>query len=271
MDTPGAGSAEWRSVDQSDPDAKVAHLDRIAEKQREGRLETLRLLEVAAGDSVLDVGCGAGDMLIDLIREVAPGIQAIGVDSSAAMVATASQRAAEAGVDVEFRVGDAESLDFGDASFDAVQCTRVLMHLAQPDQAIREMARVLKPGRRLVISEPDWDAVVLDGADPNITRLVLRAHADRTRNPTMGRQLRRLALDAGLDIISFEASFSVSPNLAFLAGWRFSEVLQELTTAGAVSQAAADQWWTDLNSADRNRRHFGAVGTFRLVARKPST
>lgn len=67
-------------------------------------------------------------------------------------------------------VGDAELLEFGDASIDAVNCTRVLMHLARPAQAIKEIVRVLKPGRRMVLSEPDWDAVCLDGADPQITR-----------------------------------------------------------------------------------------------------
>ena len=265
------GSAEWRSVDQSDPDSKVAHLDRLAEHQRKGRWEALELLQVRAGDSVLDVGCGAGDMMIDLAREIAPGVRAIGVDASAAMITTAKQRAADAGVEVDFRVGDAESLEFGDASIDAVNCTRVLMHLARPAQAIKEIVRVLKPGRRMVLSEPDWDAVCLDGADPQITRQIIRAHADRHATPTMGRQLRRLALDAGVDIVSFEASFSVSPNLALLnPGWRFREVLRALVTAGAVSQAGADRWWTDLEDADRTERFFAAIATFRLVAQRPT-
>jgi ubiquinone/menaquinone biosynthesis C-methylase UbiE len=111
---------------------------------REGRFrrEQVRLARLAAGESVLDVGCGTGGFAIEAARAVGPGGAVVGVDPSPEMVK---------GSRATFEVAAAEALPFPDASFDVVTLSLVLHQL--PSDALHrgmaEIRRVLRPGGRL--------------------------------------------------------------------------------------------------------------------------
>ncbi|MBV9521276.1 MAG: methyltransferase domain-containing protein [Alphaproteobacteria bacterium] len=96
---------------------------------------------VRAGMDVLDVACGPGYIAAAAAER---GANALGVDFSASMVAEARRRFPA----VAFSEGDAENLAFDPASFDAVVCGFGLLHIADPDRAIAEACRVLRPGGR---------------------------------------------------------------------------------------------------------------------------
>ena len=126
-----------------------------------GAIPKMRLLDVCCGP-----GYGAG-------QAAALGLTAIGIDIAPGMVAEAGHRFPAA----EFRVGDAEELEFSDSSFDAVICPFGLRHLPEPDKAISEAFRVLKPGGRYAFTV--WcspDRAQLLGLALNATL----AHADMT-------------------------------------------------------------------------------------------
>ena len=101
----------------------------------------------AAGASVLDVATGRGAVLFPAARKVGPTGRAVGLDLSAAMV---QETAADIGHSgwrhIEVKRGDAEHLDFPDASFDQVLCGFALWFFPHPEHALREFFRVLKPG-----------------------------------------------------------------------------------------------------------------------------
>lgn len=104
-----------------------------------------------AGQRVLDVACGDGEPALTLARAVAPSGRVIGIDLSERMVGVAAQRASEEQVkNIDFRVMDAEKLELPDASFDLVTCRFGLQIVTDPDAAIAEALRVLKPGGRFV-------------------------------------------------------------------------------------------------------------------------
>jgi 2-polyprenyl-3-methyl-5-hydroxy-6-metoxy-1,4-benzoquinol methylase len=103
-----------------------------------------------AGLAVLDVGCGDGTYAIEA---AARGARAVGLDADPAMLREAERRARERGVAVDLHEGRAEDLPFGDVSFDVVFAVTVLCFVADAAGAIREMARVLVPGGRLVLGE----------------------------------------------------------------------------------------------------------------------
>lgn len=105
---------------------------------------------MAAGTPVLDVGCGGGQEAIFLARS---GFRAAGVDSSRVAIGIARERAARAGVEVDFRCADVTALPFDDATFDFAYdrgCFHVVGRGERPGYA-RELYRVLRPGGELLI------------------------------------------------------------------------------------------------------------------------
>ena len=104
-----------------------------------------------AGETVLEVACGAGNVLIPLAQE-APGARFIGVDIAEQMVRLGQQRAQKLGLsNVRFEVGDMTALQQADASVEKVICSRVLGHYVAMDPVFAELARVLKPGGAAII------------------------------------------------------------------------------------------------------------------------
>lgn len=103
-----------------------------------------------AGARILDAGCGDGALVCALASR---GAEATGVDPDPAMLAAARSRAAIAGDRATFIEGRVERLPFPDASFDVVASITVLCFVPDAAGAVREMARVLRPGGRLVLGE----------------------------------------------------------------------------------------------------------------------
>jgi ubiquinone/menaquinone biosynthesis C-methylase UbiE len=110
----------------------------------------LDLLGNVTGARILDIGCGDGALVRAL---AARGAIAVGVDPDPVMLAAARRLAAEAHVPATFLEGRAENLPFPDASFDVVTAMTVLCFVPDAKGALREMARVLRPGGRLVLGE----------------------------------------------------------------------------------------------------------------------
>jgi demethylmenaquinone methyltransferase/2-methoxy-6-polyprenyl-1,4-benzoquinol methylase len=107
-----------------------------------------RLARLGPGQRALDVCCGTGDVALALVRT---GARVTGLDFSPEMLAVARRRARTATAAVEFIQGDALALPFADASFDAVTISYGLRNLADFRAGLAEMARVLRPGGRLVV------------------------------------------------------------------------------------------------------------------------
>ncbi len=112
------------------------------------------LLELAAlrpGQRVLDVACGTGLASLAAAALVGPEGAVLGVDLSGAMVEAASARARQGGAaNARFVRMDGEALDCPDAGFDVALCALGLMYMPEPERALRELRRVLRPGGRMV-------------------------------------------------------------------------------------------------------------------------
>ena len=121
-------------------------------RERVFREKVLRLARLEPGESVLDVGCGTGTLVIAAKRHVGPTGTAYGIDASPEMIARADRKARKASVRVVFKNVAAQALPFPDAQFDAVLTTIMLHHLPRKarQQCACEIRRVLKPGGRVL-------------------------------------------------------------------------------------------------------------------------
>jgi ubiquinone/menaquinone biosynthesis C-methylase UbiE len=258
--------ASWSDVDSdTDATAYFAYLDAMdaAAGIAATRLRTYELLDAAPGHRIVDVGAGTGTAALALASIVAPGGHVVGVDRSEAMVVEASRRRSDR-TDCEFVVGDATALAFDDASFDGYRAERLYEHLADPALALAEARRVLRPGGRLVIAEPDWDAMIVDAPDKELTRQILAAVADCQTQPWIGRQLRRLLLDAGFADVSVEPRTSVMTNF----GSRERGGMRVVASLAATSlgRARVDRWVAGVEERAAGGGLFAATTFFVAAA-----
>lgn len=242
---------------------RVEYLDRLAASDlgRSYKRRMLQELDVRAGHTVVDLGCGPGTDLADLAAAATDTGEVIGIDHDPAMVDAARARSADAPA-VQARVGDVHDLALPDRSADRARTDRVLQHVADPLAALREIHRVLRPGGRLVTGEPDWETLAVDHPDTTLTRAYTRYVADAVvRNAAVGRQLPRLADQAGFTV---PAVIPVTP--VFRDAGLADQVLGlERTTrravaAGHLTEQDAERWLAHLT-----RGPFLAAVTFYIV------
>jgi ubiquinone/menaquinone biosynthesis C-methylase UbiE len=132
-------------------DASVSLL--MLGRRRRLRRETVELARIQAGERVLEVGCGTGDVALAASAYVGPRGAVAGIDPSPEMIAVAQAKAARVTRAVDFQVGVIEALAFPDATFDVVLSSLMMHHLPEDlkRDGLAEIARVLKPGGRLLI------------------------------------------------------------------------------------------------------------------------
>lgn len=167
-------------------------------QERAFRNMTVNLAQLRPGDDVLDVGCGTGSLTMAAKRRVGAQGRVCGVDPSAQMIARARQKATRQGLAIDYQVGVIERLPFPDHSFDVALSSLMMHHL--PDdlkrQGLAEIARVLKPGGRLLVldvSRPSgpWQSDI--HGQPTLMRAAGFAQAEtgKTRIPALGFALGR--------------------------------------------------------------------------------
>lgn len=183
---------------------ELARLERQAAIFEAPTIAMLQRAGIGAGQRVLDLGCGAGDVSLLVSDFVGPGGQVIGVDRAPEAVATARGRAVSSGrKNLTFLEAPVETLDL--APVDAVVGRFVLMHQPSPTGTVAAAARLVRPGGVVAFMESHLDALVLEwhswpasAAYTNLLDVMLRTIKAAGGRTDMGLRLRGTFLDAGL-------------------------------------------------------------------------
>jgi ubiquinone/menaquinone biosynthesis C-methylase UbiE len=240
------------------------------------RLPTVRALKpvmldqlrLHRGQRVLEVGCGAGDDARTIARRVGPNGHVLGIDASPLAIAEATRRSQGRNLPATFQVGDVTMLELADATFDRCRAERLMMHAhGEPPALVAEMARVLRPGGRLVLFELDWDTFAIDGAELELTRRIVRSYSDGVANGCVGRTLPRLLRDAGfVDIVTIPHAVDVPFDFF---GWVLSGHLDAALAAGSFTPDELIAWWDAIDESHARGRFFAAILGFVVAGTKP--
>jgi len=264
----------FTTVDHAgDPNYYVGYLDTTASLDfMQGiKRRTYEAMRAQPGARLLDVGCGMGDDVRALAVIVGPGGSVVGIDNSEKMVAEALKRTEGLDLPVEFQVGNAAHLDFEDNSFDGVRAERILIHLEDPQAAIAEMVRVTRPGGHLVTMDADWDTLLLDAPDRDLTRKVLNLVSDAIRNNWIARQVPGIFKHMGLQDVTTGAGTLIMQEFPlFDHVVHLSETIEHAVTTGLLDPQEIEPWRAALEERGRQGLFFGAMTGLVTVGRKPA-
>jgi ubiquinone/menaquinone biosynthesis C-methylase UbiE len=163
------------------------------------RRRSIDLLQLRPGERVLIVGAGTGADLDYL----PPDVDVTATDLTPTMVNRTALRAARLHRHVEVRVMDAQALEFPDDSFDAVILHLIVAVVPDPARALREVARVLRPGGRVAV----FDKFAPEGRAPSLTRRAANLIANLLFTD-LTRQLEPVALSSGLVVVQREPAIA---------------------------------------------------------------
>jgi len=184
-----------------DPGPHVS-LERMNRFQEPEARRIIGELGLPAGSRGLDVGCGVGLYALWLAEAVGQGGRVVAIEPESAKVeaARALVGGEAAGERLEFRQGDGTAIPLPDRSADWVWCGDVLHHIVDTEKALREFLRVVRPGGRIIVKEPQvFSAMFLPG-HPELERRIQLAEIRRTLDEGAGRsfQERRQTTPASL-------------------------------------------------------------------------
>jgi ubiquinone/menaquinone biosynthesis C-methylase UbiE len=243
--------------------ALAAYLDTVAGALAEYKRTSIEAMGLRPGDAGLDVGCGTGDEVRLIAERVGAAGRAVGVDVSADLLAAARERT-PAGVAAEFVVADAHALPFADGEFAAARVERTLQHVADPAGVIAQMARVVRPGGRVVAAEPDWATLIISSGDRQTTRAVLDELWASGRNPAVGRAVAGYFADAGIAVNTVDAvAILVRDATAARAVFLLDGAVERLGTD------VARRWLDDLGEQSARGAFCAALTLFRVVGSSP--
>jgi ubiquinone/menaquinone biosynthesis C-methylase UbiE len=249
------GTFRVGDIHQQDATRLVEVLDLIAAKPAVQSLKAwaLTALAPAPGEAALDVGCGTGEDVLAFAGLVGPTGRAVGVEPSPGLRAEAMKRTADS---VELVDGDASALPFAAGTFDVVRCERVLQHIGEPETAVGELVRVLKPGGRIALIDTDWQTAILHPADPDVLERMVANFLSQAANPYSGRRLRGLLAGAGLTIQDETAATWIEPQSG-ATGEFVAMMASTSAAAGAITQEEADRFFAGVaDAAERGAFHL---------------
>jgi ubiquinone/menaquinone biosynthesis C-methylase UbiE len=261
----------FADVDKTDSDDFIARLDQMQalDSFRAYKRITFDLLNLAPGMKAADVGCGTGEDARALTEITGARGEVIGFDLSEAMIAQSNARHPNV-PGLRFACAPSDTLGLSNDYLDGIRADRVLIHVPNPTATLDEMIRVMRPGGRIVVSEPDMPGFWVASHDYATTELVVRTIASSCVTPFLPRDLWAMFCDRGLTDISYTVRAITSFDLSVAANvLNFNAVLKLMVHNGLLDQVRATAWYNDLQARGRTGRFVAGMNIMVASATKP--
>lgn len=228
-------------------------------------------LEPRPGQRILDVGCGPGFYVSELLEQVGPEGFVTGIDVSADMLALARERCARYS-NVSLQVGEATAIPAESGSFDGALSVQVLEYVANVDVALAEVYRCLGPGGRVVIWDIDWTTVSWHSADPERMERVLRAWDAHLADPALPRTLGRRFRAAGFENVEAVGHAFTGTDLSAdgYIGAIFPLLEEYLLGSGLLRAGEVEAWATEQRELSTRGDLFFSCIQFCVAATRSS-
>ncbi len=237
------------------------------ESIQEYRRHIRELYPVEDGHRILDIGCGLGHEVQELASLVGSDGRVVGVDNNAPLIAEARRRTEGSHTPLEFFVGDAGKLEFSDNAFDLCRAERFLIFLEDPEKALAEMVRVVRPGGTVVISDFDYARMRVEVSDPALMDRVRKIRVQSVPSALIGRELPSLFHEMGLQEVKV-VPHVIMPTYAM---YRLVDggVLENAVNEGSLSRSDYETWWREVEKSARTGHFVAACPGYIVGGYKP--
>jgi arsenite methyltransferase len=227
-------------------------------------------LDAQPGERILDLGCGPGFYVAELLDEVGPQGAVVGVDASPQMLAVAARRC-EDHANVAFHQGDATAPPVPDASFDAALSVQVLEYVEDVQAALARMHRAVRPGGRVVVWDIDWATVSWHSSDPERMERALRAWDEHLAHPSLPRTLTAHMRAAGFEDVRVEGHAFVANELdpEAYAVATLPVIEDYLAQPARLGRDEAKAWGDEQRELGARGEFFFACVQFCFTAKRP--
>lgn len=204
-------------------------------------------LSLREDDYILDIGCGRGADLAEIADRVGDKGVVVGIDSSEKMISEAGLMNQDK-PNVSLTCADGEKLPFSDGFFSAARSIRTLQHVPNPEKVIREMYRVVRPGGKVVVLDPDWEKLVIETKNfplnmKSTTEAILKVARKTIKNPSIGGKTKQICIDNGflpLSVIPFIREVNdFSKACSF---YSLTRCAKHLVDTGELSLEEQEEW-----------------------------
>jgi ubiquinone/menaquinone biosynthesis C-methylase UbiE len=251
------------------------YLRKVADIGKHIKQRSYECLEIKAGDSVLDIGCGPGIDTVAMAKLNLEACKIYGVDIDADMLKEADALAKEHGVfdRVSHYQGDVCELPFEDSMFDGIRAERlfqVLPEFLQAHEIFKEILRVLKPGGRIVVIDTDWSSASVDYPSLELERRMMTFFTRYLRpNGIAGRQIYGWFKHCNIENVVTDVfplvqhKFSQTP---------FGEWLKiESVKSGLISSEEANDWCQELAMLEKLGEFYSCVNIIMVAGQKKNS
>ena len=205
---------------------------------------------------ILDIGCGTGQDILNMAKQLSPEIDFIGIDHDKGMIEKANS-SKQLNNNILFIQGEVYQLDFEDNTVSGIRTERMIQHLKEPEKAMQEMHRVLKPGKPIVIIETDWQSLSFyTPYTPIATKIISYLTEKKVNNGYAAKSLTHYLGSCDFKNISLEIFPFIINSLEEANQYLYIEVIiDEAKNHGYITHKEHELFMNALREADR-KNHF---------------